>query len=247
MRLVPMSFLLVATACGGAKAADPAASPRPAVKTFDEHATRLDELATRACECSDRRCIAAIDRELADLVTSIPLGPVEPATATKLGPTMKASLERLSVCMTDREVAAVAYGPALANRIEDVSAAICACSDADCAKSSVASLMPEFVTADSFPVEDPSWKRMNVSARKARECSRPWSAPDQALAELGALRTEACACTSPDCAATVQASFDAFLERHKDTVGSEEQAVLIGNLAKEMSACLAAARGEPPE
>lgn len=63
-----------------------------------------------------------------------------------------------------------------------------------------------------------------------------------ALKEMRALRGRACTCTDAACATDVQASFDTFLEKHKDTKGSQTQAEEIGQLAGELAECLKAAQ-----
>jgi hypothetical protein len=70
--------------------------------------------------------------------------------------------------------------------------------------------------------------------------TRPQAAA--ALNELQQLRDTACTCHTPACADRVQQEFDAFLERHKDTKGSEASAKKVGALAAELSACLDSAR-----
>jgi hypothetical protein len=62
---------------------------------------------------------------------------------------------------------------------------------------------------------------------------------DGATRELQVLRDRACACRDVACAEALQRDFDAFLEKHKDTKGSQKQAEEVGKLAGEMSECLA--------
>jgi hypothetical protein len=64
---------------------------------------------------------------------------------------------------------------------------------------------------------------------------------DEAIKDLEALKKRACECKDTECATKVQEDFDKFLEKHKDTKGSQSQAEKVGKLAGEMSECLAKA------
>jgi hypothetical protein len=242
IRRVLIGFVTLATACGGSPATAPPPEPQPPVTTFEEHAKRIEELATRGCACSDRRCLAAIDRDLADLVASVPLGPVDKAVVERLLEPSSDALERLSVCMTDREVASTEYGKALARRFQEMKERICACEDSDCAISASAALLPEVTTLVSFPIEGDDLRDIYLRGAETQQCTDRWSASAQAFQELENLRAAACACTDAECAARVQADFDAFLEKHKDTKGSKEGAQKLGALAGAMAQCLNAAK-----
>jgi hypothetical protein len=74
---------------------------------------------------------------------------------------------------------------------------------------------------------------------------------DEAIKDLESLKKRACECKDTACATKVQEDFDKFLEKHKDTKGSQSQAEKVGKLAGEMSECLAkamtgGAEGAPP-
>ena len=105
---------------------------------------------------------------------------------------------------------------------------LCQCKDAGC-RAAVAEDMKQAITtvergADVF--------------HTAQSCMGALPA----IHEMTALRGRACTCTDAACAADVQAEFDAFLEEHKDTKGSQSQAEEIGKLAGEMAECLKAAQ-----
>jgi hypothetical protein len=66
---------------------------------------------------------------------------------------------------------------------------------------------------------------------------------DEALKELESLKKEACACKDAECAAKVQDKFGKFMEKHKETKGSESQAEKAGKIAEGMMECLVKAQG----
>lgn len=61
---------------------------------------------------------------------------------------------------------------------------------------------------------------------------------DEAVKELEAIKKKACECKDAECANKVQEDFNKFLEKHKDTKGSQSQAEKVGKIASEMSECL---------
>jgi hypothetical protein len=69
---------------------------------------------------------------------------------------------------------------------------------------------------------------------------------DQAIADLEVLTKRACECGDTPCAEAVQKDFDLFLEKYKDTKGSQEQAEHVGKLAGQMAECLANAMQPQP-
>ena len=64
---------------------------------------------------------------------------------------------------------------------------------------------------------------------------------DEAVTELEALKKRACECKDADCATKVQEDFTKFIEKHKDTKGSQSQADKVTKLATDMSECVAKA------
>jgi|RhiMetdeSRZDD1v2_1073273.scaffolds.fasta_scaffold1611526_2 hypothetical protein len=64
---------------------------------------------------------------------------------------------------------------------------------------------------------------------------------DEAVKELEGLKKRACECKDADCATKVQEDFTKFIEKHKDTKGSQSQADKVTKLATEMSECVAKA------
>ena len=65
---------------------------------------------------------------------------------------------------------------------------------------------------------------------------------DAALKDLEALKKKACECKDAKCAEAVEKDFEKFMEKHKDTKGSESQVEKAGKLAGEMMSCLAKAQ-----
>lgn len=58
------------------------------------------------------------------------------------------------------------------------------------------------------------------------------------VAELQALRDQACECTTTACTEEVRVAYAALLERHKNTRSSNRQAQQIGLLATELAGCV---------
>jgi hypothetical protein len=239
---------LLAAACGGGTPAPP---PSPANElatlSLEEHARHVQELAVRGCACPDRLCIAEIDRDLAEVVLALPLGKgdVDPDAIRKESEGIIADLERLSVCMTDRQMSVPAFGAAMVDRTKGLRDGVCACTDQGCATQVIAGLLPELMAVEFFPIEAAALEEIRDMSREVRACVTRLG-PGLALEELGALRDRACACSEAACADEVQAGFDGFREKHKATKGSDEDARAIGELAAEMSGCLERARGAQP-
>lgn len=212
---------------------------------FEQHVARIDELAARGCACKDRRCLGAIDVDLASMVADVNLVAADPAFLDSAVPARVEALETLAVCMTDHEVASTRYGDALLAQTHKLRELVCEeCRDRACGRSLAVSLAPETQTADWFPIDYDDLVRIRTLVADITRCSESNPAVDAAIRALDGLRGDACACKDMDCADGVQARFDAFLEDHRDTVGSEAEAIQIGELAEQMNACLAAARGE---
>lgn len=62
------------------------------------------------------------------------------------------------------------------------------------------------------------------------------------IADLAAVRDDACGCTDADCPRRVRAAFDDFLARYVDYPGTREQADEIRGIARGIGACLDRAR-----
>lgn len=233
-------------ACGSEPAPrEPAATTGPL--TFEQHVARIDELAARGCACKDRRCVGAIEQELASMVAEVQLVAADPALLESAVPARADALERLAVCMTDHEVASPRYGDALLAQTQKLREVVCEeCRDRACSKSHSVALAPETGTAEWFAVDYDDLVKLRPLIADINRCSEANAAVEAALTELDDLRADACACKDATCADGVQARFNTFLAKHKDTVGSEEEAIKIGKLASAMTECEAAARGEAP-
>jgi hypothetical protein len=230
-------------ACGSKDVPRERTRPDPTL-TFEDHVARIDELSARACACQDRRCIAAIDRDLALLVTEVDLEGADPAVVEKETPARIEALERLAVCMTDHEVAASAYGEALAARLEELRDRTCACKEPECASRLAVSLDPERGTAEWFPIDYDLLVKMRALTASIDLCSDASGVATEALGAMEALRDAACACRDATCADQVQGRFNAFLAANEGTKSTQQVAIEIGRLASEMGECLTAARGE---
>ncbi len=66
---------------------------------------------------------------------------------------------------------------------------------------------------------------------------------DEAVKELEALKTKACACKDAECASKVQEDFGKWAEKHKSTKGSSDQAAKIGKISEGMMECMTKAMG----
>jgi len=107
---------------------------------------------------------------------------------------------------------------------------MCACRDRACIEAAVDELDHLIVTA----------KRGADLGASLEACLRHGG---PAVTELTAIRDRACACADAECAHGVQAEFTAFIERHKDTKGSREQADQVTKLAGELKSCVDKAIG----
>lgn len=66
---------------------------------------------------------------------------------------------------------------------------------------------------------------------------------DEAVKELEAIKTKACACKDTECATKVSEDMSKWAAKHKDTKGSSDQAAKIGKISEAMSECLMKAMG----
>lgn len=64
------------------------------------------------------------------------------------------------------------------------------------------------------------------------------AAPADPIADLTAVRDDACGCTDAACPTRVRAAFDDFLARYVDYPGTREQADEIRGIARRIGACL---------
>jgi hypothetical protein len=236
---VGLAIVLCIGACGSSSSVvkPPANETAAPVGSPAEHVARIDELREKGCACEDRRCLAAIDRELAAMVTALELDRTQ-AMSPEQAKTSAAKLEELSVCMTTRQVSSPDFGRAIAARYAELAGMLCACPDQAC-RDDLPRALPEAEAAFFFPLEDDAFTRYEETMNSIGKCGPPTeSAQARAIRELTVLRDRACACTDAECAEKVQADFDVFLEDHKDTQGSQSDAETIGALAAEMSGCL---------
>ena len=251
-----VAVLAVLAACGGKSApqtAEPevvapppeAAAPPP---TAEQHLAELADLATRACACADAACGVAVDGELATLIREVPV-PADMMDDAGLRAGMD-SLGRYLECLAALGVAPErSFHDAYIDRLTEVEAAMCACQDTRCTDRAFGGLGPEVVAIEVHLAEDEALRASRAPFYDRIEaCLKPISdaVSGEAIAELTVLRDQACACADAACADRVQADFDAFLMKHRDTTGSQEAAETIGRVAGEMSACLDAARGAAP-
>jgi len=251
-----LAVLALLAACGGGKSATPAPKdPEPTAAekepplTHEQHVAELEDIATRGCACADAACIRTVDADLAELIREVPV----PTDADMTDADATAGIEALGrylECMTKLGAEPdLSYHDAFAKRMEDIGDASCACRDITCANFAWGGLAIELIAIAGRVQDDrKAYASIDLQWKRIEGCVAPINAKlsDQAIVELTELRAAACACTAVACADAVQADFDAFLERHKDTKGSEEAAETIGKLAGEMAACLDTARGEPP-
>jgi hypothetical protein len=234
------------TACGSEPAPrEPVASTGPL--SFEQHVTRIDELAVRGCACKDRRCVGAIEQELASMVAAVQLVAADPALLESTVPARADALERLAVCMTDHEVASPRYGDALLAQTQKLRDLVCEeCRDRACSKSLSVALAPETDTVDWFPVDYDDLVALRPLINDINRCAEPNAAVEAAFSDLEGIRADACACKDAACADAVRGRFNTFLGDHEDAVGTEEEAIQIGELVRAMNKCLDTARGEPP-
>ena len=246
-----LAVLVGLAACGGGKTASPPPvdpePPPPAAEepplTHEQHVAALEDIASRGCACADAACFAAVDADLAEVIGAVEVG-TAPMPDAQLAVANDA-LGRYVACATQLGARPEAsFFTAFVARLDDVAEAACACKDAACAGNLFGGLLPELWAASSLADKEQLYERIRPTWKRMEGCVAPFedAMGAQAVVDLTALRDQACACTDAACADRVQADFDAFLMKHRDTKGSEEQAVLIGDLAGQMSACLDEAR-----
>jgi len=248
-----LAVIALLAACGGGKAAAPrqddprSTTVEAAPLTHEQHLAALDDLATRGCACADAACGRAVDADLAELIGKVAIGsaamPEEQAT-----PGAEAMIRYLG-CLAKLGVEPEAsLHTSLVARLDDVADAACACRDLPCAEQIWGGLVPEVMALGGLVGSNEGLRaRVQPTWSRLEECLDPLNAQAsaQAVVDLTALRDAGCACQDAACADGVQARFDAFLMEHRNTKGSEEDAVKVGALAEEMQTCLAAARATP--
>jgi hypothetical protein len=244
-----LAFLVFLAACGGKVAAPPAPEPKqpvaekPAPLTEAQHLAALQDLARRGCECEEPACVLAVDAELAEVIAAVPVG-----QEVKFDNTGVEAISGFLVCLSqlasDKNLASY---QAFVGRMSEVADAACACKDVACTDHAFGGLLIELVAFVEYYGDDPALSNaIKPEMDRAEQCVAPFrdAVADQAIAELTTLRDAACACADAACADKVGAEFDAFLARHTETKGNQQQAETIGAIASEMQGCLAKAKGE---
>lgn len=251
VRTLALVFLVLS--CGGGKAsapppADPPPPPTEEPLTHEQHVAELEDLAVRGCACADAACIAAVDADLAEVIGAVAIAsdPMPEAETNAGG----ASLGRYLDCMNELGAEPEAsFHSGFVARLHDVRDAACACHELACVIELWGGLAAEWFAIGTHLSDKEAFSaKVRPIMKQIGECLEPVSQQlaAEAVVELTALRDASCACRDTACADDIQTRFDEFLMKHRATQGNEEQAITIGALAKEMSACLETVRGTAP-
>lgn len=204
-------------------------------------AVRLfDRIRTEICACRDGACVMKSVDAWQDAMTRYGTFPLSDSDKADLEQRI---LPEATACFTTGGKIRVEEAVL---ELKAIRKDACACVDAACGSAAKAEVQAWGARHQTAPIDATTDQQLMEIVTEAMTCVNRASAEagQQALAELTALRDAACACAHSRCADEVQTGFDRFLETYADLSGTPESADLIGELAAEMSACLATARGE---